>query len=181
MKMMNLLIPCLFYMITIMEILWHLLYYLLFYVLYCLSLANKFSRFVQFGADQDCHCGAVGCRRKLGVRPTKPKISSDAALKLVACQVAVSSPKLKAILSGRDVIRNGTLHVGSSKQARNQQVVHAYNCIGEVIWIARPISGRSFGIIKRFDQYSRKHSIMFEDGNVEFLDMSKEDWEFARL
>ncbi|XP_023521463.1 histone-lysine N-methyltransferase ASHH3-like isoform X2 [Cucurbita pepo subsp. pepo] len=120
-------------------------------------------------------------QRKLGVRPTKPKISSDAALKLVACQVAVSSPKLKAILSGRDVIKNGTLHVGSSKQARNQQVVHAYNCIGEVIWIARPISGRSFGIIKRFDRYSRKHSIMFEDGNVEFLDMSKEDWEFARL
>nr|GMD73800.1 histone-lysine N-methyltransferase ASHH3 [Ipomoea batatas] len=23
-------------------------------------------QFVQFGADQDCHCGAVGCRRKLG-------------------------------------------------------------------------------------------------------------------
>uniref|UniRef100_A0A2N9IM17 SET domain-containing protein n=1 Tax=Fagus sylvatica TaxID=28930 RepID=A0A2N9IM17_FAGSY len=57
-------------------------------------------QFVQFGADQDCHCGAAGCRRKLGVRPTKPKMSSDAALKLVAYQVAVSSPKLKAILSG---------------------------------------------------------------------------------
>lgn len=66
-------------------------------------LANEFSRFVQFGADQDCHCGAVDCRRKLGVRPTKPKTSSDAALKLVASQVAVSSPKLKAYLSKRDV------------------------------------------------------------------------------
>ncbi|XP_061989290.1 histone-lysine N-methyltransferase ASHH3 isoform X4 [Rosa rugosa] len=44
-------------------------------------------QFVQFGADQDCHCGAVGCREKLGVRPTKPKMSSVAALKLVACQV----------------------------------------------------------------------------------------------
>lgn len=30
-------------------------------------------------------------------------MSSVAALKLVACQVAVSSPKLKAILSARDV------------------------------------------------------------------------------
>ncbi|KAA0060212.1 histone-lysine N-methyltransferase ASHH3 [Cucumis melo var. makuwa] len=60
-------------------------------------------QFVQFGADQDCHCGAVDCRRKLGVRPTKPKTSSDAALKLVASQVAVSSPKLKAYLSRRDV------------------------------------------------------------------------------
>lgn len=65
--------------------------------------SNKFSRFVQFGADQDCHCGAAGCRQKLGVKPSKPKVSSDAALKLVACQVAVSSPTLKAVLFGKDV------------------------------------------------------------------------------
>jgi histone-lysine N-methyltransferase SETD2 len=65
--------------------------------------SNKFSRFVQFGADQDCHCGSSGCRKKLGVKPSKPKMSSDAALKLVACQVAVSSPKLKAMMSGKDV------------------------------------------------------------------------------
>lgn len=68
--------------------------------------SNNFSRFVQFGADQDCHCGAAGCRRKLGVRPTKPKMSSDAALKLVAYQVAGSSLELKAVLSGKD------LHMG---------------------------------------------------------------------
>ncbi|EPS59565.1 hypothetical protein M569_15238, partial [Genlisea aurea] len=37
-------------------------------------------QFVQFGADQDCHCGASGCRKKLGVRPSKPKSNpSDAA------------------------------------------------------------------------------------------------------
>ncbi|EXB52174.1 Histone-lysine N-methyltransferase ASHH3 [Morus notabilis] len=59
--------------------------------------------FVQFGADQDCHCGAEGCRRKLGVRPTKTKISSDAALKLVAYQVA---------LSRKDAYQNGDLHIG---------------------------------------------------------------------
>ncbi|GKB19344.1 histone-lysine N-methyltransferase ASHH3-like protein isoform X1, partial [Tanacetum coccineum] len=60
-------------------------------------------QFVQFGADQDCHCGAVGCRRKLGVKPNKSKLSSsDAALKLVACQVAINSPKVKAVLSGKD-------------------------------------------------------------------------------
>ncbi|KAL8139629.1 hypothetical protein V2J09_005650 [Rumex salicifolius] len=44
-------------------------------------------QFVQFGADQDCHCGAPGCRRKLGVKPNKPKTpSSDDTLKLVASQ-----------------------------------------------------------------------------------------------
>lgn len=71
--------------------------------------SNKFSRFVQFGADQDCFCGASGCRQKLGVKPSKPKICSDAALKLVACQVAVSSPQLKAISPGKDVRMGGCL------------------------------------------------------------------------
>uniref|UniRef100_A0A7N2MUF2 Histone-lysine N-methyltransferase ASHH3 n=1 Tax=Quercus lobata TaxID=97700 RepID=A0A7N2MUF2_QUELO len=188
-------------------------------------------QFVQFGADQDCHCGAAGCRRKLGVRPTKPKMSSDAALKLVAYQVAVSSPKLKAILSGEDVYQNGGLHVGSSHVSEQQRTC-SRNCIGEVIMITRPMNkssatkrewsrearaifryrsgtqgardsgslwarsrvemtrpmnascdpyGWSFGIIKRFDKFSRKHSIMFEDGAIEFLDMTKEDWELVTL
>jgi len=70
----------------------------------CLFESNKCSRFVQFGADQDCHCGAVRCRRKLGVKPNKPKLpASDTALKIVACQVAATSPKLKALLSTRHV------------------------------------------------------------------------------
>ncbi|GMY33006.1 histone-lysine N-methyltransferase ASHH3-like isoform X2 [Fagus crenata] len=121
-------------------------------------------QFVQFGADQDCHCGAAGCRRKLGVRPTKPKMSSDAALKLVAYQV----------------YQNGGVHVGSS-HVRKQRRTCSRNCIGEVIMITRPMNERSFGIIKRFDKFSRKHSIMFEDGAIEFLDMTKEDWEFVTL
>lgn len=71
---------------------------------HCVFESNKYSRFVQFGADQDCHCGAVRCRRKLGVKPNKPKLpASDAALKIVACQVAATSPELKALLSTRHV------------------------------------------------------------------------------
>ncbi|KAF2325625.1 hypothetical protein GH714_031284 [Hevea brasiliensis] len=101
-------------------------------------------QFVQFGADQDCHCGAVDCRRKLGVKPSKPKMSSDAALKLVACQVAVSSSKLKAILSGKDVYQNGGLHTGSSQHANSKQQKCSHNCIGEVIQIFRPYNDRHF-------------------------------------
>ncbi|KAK2641634.1 hypothetical protein Ddye_023397 [Dipteronia dyeriana] len=138
-------------------------------------------QFVQFGADQDCHCGAVGCRRKLGVKPSKPKISSDAALKLVACQVAVSSPKLKALLSGKDVYQNGDVNIGTAQPAHNQQEICPRNCIGKVIRICyRPVK-RTFGIIKRFDKYTGKLTVMFEDGNVEFLDMTKEVWELATL
>ena len=44
------------------------------------------------------------CRQKLGVKPGKLKApASDAALKIVACQVAVTSPKVKAFLSGKNV------------------------------------------------------------------------------
>ncbi|KAK8674759.1 hypothetical protein V6N13_032862 [Hibiscus sabdariffa] len=147
-------------------------------------------QFVQFGADQDCHCGAAGCRRKLGVKPSKPKMSSDAALKLVACQVAVSSPTLKAVLFGKDylgmvfsglVLMNGSLPVGTSQHAYNQQQTHFRCCIGEVIKLSRPINDSYFGIIKRFDKYSKKHTVMFEHGGVEFLDLSKEDWELITL
>ncbi|KAF4361658.1 hypothetical protein G4B88_015281 [Cannabis sativa] len=134
-------------------------------------------QFVQFGADQDCHCGAVECRRKLGVKPTKPKMSSDAALKLV-CQVAVSSPKLKAILSANDVCQNGEPHIGSSRSDLKQGTC-SYNCIGQVVMISHPMeTNRSFGIIERFDAYSKKHLIMYEDGDSEFLDMTKVENEY---
>ncbi|KAL1341897.1 hypothetical protein HN51_028465 [Arachis hypogaea] len=119
-------------------------------------------QFVQFGADQDCHCGANMCRRKLGVKPTKPKTSSDAALNLF----------------GDQVYQNGGLHIGNSRLFCQSNCLR--NCIGEVVRI-RHLDIIRFGIIKRFHEYSKKHSIMFEDGRVEFFDMSKEDWELVTL
>lgn len=91
---------------SFVHMLGHVAYHWYISFMSCISWSqfNKFGRFVQFGADQDCHCGALGCRQKLGVKPSKPKVlSSDAALKIVACQVAALSPKVKAILSRKDV------------------------------------------------------------------------------
>ncbi|KAH9620324.1 hypothetical protein KSS87_001147 [Heliosperma pusillum] len=168
-------------------------------------------QFVQFGADQDCHCGAVSCRRKLGVKPNKT--SSEAALKLVA----------------RQVCQNGGVRGGMTNSSRS----NSNNCIGEVVMILRHENTRQmsvsyvslfgpvnlsirglepggvlcfsslssmffddlsfvysvvwlvscwlFGIIKRFDNFSKKHLIMFEDGAVEFIDMSKEEWDVCNL
>ncbi|KAK3030883.1 hypothetical protein RJ639_037233 [Escallonia herrerae] len=176
-------------------------------------------QFVQFGADQNCYCGAAGCRQKLGVKPNKPKLpSSDAALKFVACQVAVTSPKVKAMLSGQDVRLSKRIPayrygiswnlrlLRSSRHDAHQRNQCSHNCIGEVISIIHPMGKRewedyleivegenyedglferhgrrSFGIVRRFDNHTRKHLIMFEDGRLEFLDMSKEDWEFCSL
>ncbi|KAE8734573.1 Histone-lysine N-methyltransferase ASHH3 [Hibiscus syriacus] len=102
--------------------------------------------------------GAAGCRRKLGIKPSKLKMSLDAAaLKLVACQVAVSSPTLKAVLFGKD---NGSLPVGTSR--------HAYNRRRIVFDVA---SVKCFYVVAG----------MLENGCVGFLDLSKEDWELITL
>ncbi|XP_057766944.1 histone-lysine N-methyltransferase ASHH3 isoform X4 [Salvia miltiorrhiza] len=138
-------------------------------------------QFVQFGADQDCHCGATGCRKKLGVKPTKPKIPSDAALKIVTCQVATNCPKLKAVVTNKPVYMNGVPGIGCLSQDPSQWKKRRLNCIGSVIRIDQISDRRSFGIIRRFDSDTRKHLIMFEDGNSEFLDLSKEEWEFCNF
>lgn len=137
-------------------------------------------QFVQFGADQDCHCGSVGCRKKLGVKPNKPKLpSSDAALKIVACQVAGYSPKVKSVVSNRPVYANGISGVGSLRHDPFQQKKKRRNCIGSVIRIFHVSEQRTFGIIRRFDSMRRQHLIMFADGNSDFLDLTKEEWEFC--
>ncbi|XP_059278423.1 histone-lysine N-methyltransferase ASHH3-like isoform X2 [Lycium ferocissimum] len=153
-------------------------------------------QFVQFGADQDCHCGAIECKRKLGIKPNKIKLpSSDAALKLVASQVAAASLKVKALLSAKHDYQTGVPPKGSSNCDSAQRIRRPRNCIGQLVRIIRSFDRSpgdslekflcgnsihwSFGIIKRFDSITKKHLIMFEDGSVEYLDMSKEDWEFC--
>ncbi|KAK4482391.1 hypothetical protein RD792_009546 [Penstemon davidsonii] len=142
--------------------------------------SNKRSRFVQFGADQDCHCGAAGCRQKLGVKPNKLKVpSSDTALKKVACEVAANSPKSKGVPSIKPVYTNKFPGLGGSAHDPARRRKSCRNCIGSVIRILHLSDERSFGIIRRFDNITRKHLIMFEDGSSEFLDLSKEEWEFC--
>ncbi|XP_075097274.1 histone-lysine N-methyltransferase ASHH3 isoform X2 [Nicotiana tabacum] len=139
-------------------------------------------QFVQFGADQDCHCGAAGCRRKLGIKPNKPKHpASDAALKIVARQVAATSPKLKALLCTNHVYQTGAPLIGCMGYDSDIKIRRPHNCIGQVIRIIRSLDRRSFGIVKQFDAIAKKHLIMFEDGSVEYFDLSKEDWEFCNF
>lgn len=58
---------------------------------------RKYSRLVQFGEDQDCHCGAVCCKKKLGAKTSKTKnILSDENVNLTACKaVTRKRPKVK--------------------------------------------------------------------------------------
>ncbi|WMV06836.1 hypothetical protein MTR67_000221 [Solanum verrucosum] len=154
-------------------------------------------QFVQFGADQDCHCGAINCKRKLGIRPNKLKLTSSdaAALKLVACQVAAPFPKEKVLLSAKHDSLTELPPKGNWSFDSAWRIQHPRNCTGQIIRIIRssdqspvdslesriPDVSSSFGIIKQFDSITKKHLIMFEDGSVEHLDMSKEDWGFCNF
>nr|VDC80458.1 unnamed protein product [Brassica rapa] len=127
-------------------------------------------QFVAFGEDQDCHCGAIGCRKKLGVKPNKPKLVSDEETrKIVVSELAQQTLP--------QVHHNGDIHEGTLINNLSEEQTCPRTCIGVVIRLSRPTSDRCFGIIRRFDEVTRKHSVMFEDGVTEFIDLSKEDWE----
>ncbi|XP_077235910.1 histone-lysine N-methyltransferase ASHH3-like isoform X3 [Tasmannia lanceolata] len=163
-------------------------------------------QFVQFGADQNCHCGALGCRQKLGTKPGKPNLSSpDATLKLVACEVAASSPAVKALLFRKDsegfptgVLDRGSSHFGSPYRRE----LCFQNCIGEFVKVRCPREERTVkgyytsqkaltnqlrrkrqdewyaGYISHFNRSSRKHTIIFMDRSKAIIDLSKATWEF---
>ena len=66
----------------------------------CSCDTKSYSRFVQFGADQDCYCGAACCRKKLGAKACKAKsVPSDEAVNLTACKaVTWKPPKVRPVL-----------------------------------------------------------------------------------
>ncbi|KAF3684445.1 Histone-lysine N-methyltransferase ASHH3 [Capsicum annuum] len=142
-------------------------------------------QFVQFGADEECHCGAAECKQKLGSKPNKLKqlfldaAASDAALKLVASQVAAASTKEKASVSEKQDEQTGDPPKGSSNCDSVPGIQHPRNCIGQVVRIIGASEPRDFGVVQRFDSVTKKHLIMFGDGSREYIDMSKEDWEFC--
>ncbi|KAL0674600.1 hypothetical protein Bca4012_002581 [Brassica carinata] len=127
-------------------------------------------QFVPFGEDQDCHCGAIGCRKKLGVKPNKPKLVPDEETR----NIVVSELAQQTL---PPVHHNGDIHEGTLINNLSEEQSCPRTCIGVVIRLSRPTSDRCFGIIRRFHEVTRKHSVMFEDGVTEFIDLSKEDWE----
>ncbi|XP_047317125.1 histone-lysine N-methyltransferase ASHH3 isoform X3 [Impatiens glandulifera] len=154
-------------------------------------------KFVQFGADQSCHCGAVSCRQKLGSKINKPKIpSSEETFKLVSAIVAArrSGKAAEASSSGKDdvthrneaAVYKGGLRSHNNINNNQERRRLGHNCIDDIVRIAYPAidvdDGSSeetyrYGLIQQFDNKSRKHKILFEDGKTETLDLARESWD----
>ncbi|XP_020085419.1 histone-lysine N-methyltransferase ASHH3-like isoform X3 [Ananas comosus] len=121
-------------------------------------------QFVQFGADQDCYCGALGCRQKLGNKHSKLKLSSDTDVQLTLFEDE----------------ENGRSNIAASYSVPWKKKSNSRNCIGEVVRVWSRCDERYVGgVILGFNCYSREHTIIKEDGHIENFDLSKEDWDFV--
>ncbi|RID64961.1 hypothetical protein BRARA_D00194 [Brassica rapa] len=137
-------------------------------------------QFVQFGADQDCYCGASCCRKQLGAKASKAK-------NIPACKVVTWKPPK---LLSSEVRENNLDALGQSRNYCGERKTCRPNCIGVIFMLARPTNQRlilsctlgvtifltvinilrCFGIIRQFDEVSRKHLVTYEDGVTEAID-----------
>ncbi|XP_074572949.1 histone-lysine N-methyltransferase ASHH3-like isoform X1 [Curcuma longa] len=136
-------------------------------------------KFVQFGADQNCYCGSVGCRKKLGSKPGKLKTpTSDDALELILCQMAASAPGSKSLLYAKTDLQSGRPNMGSCSLLARKRKSDFESCICEVVRVWSPQDKRYYGgVILAFNSHSKKHTIITEDERVVCIDLSKEDWD----
>ncbi|KAF2915572.1 hypothetical protein DAI22_09g045100 [Oryza sativa Japonica Group] len=106
-------------------------------------------KFVQFGADQDCHCGSSNCRKMLGI--TKPVNSI--------------------------VLHNGNL--SQDQHVRKKRKTYLENCIGEIVrlWHRRHSMYLAASIYD-FNERNGIHTLLFTDATIEEFDLREEDWDF---
>ncbi|CAH2063469.1 unnamed protein product, partial [Thlaspi arvense] len=129
-------------------------------------------QFVQFGEDQDCYCGAVDCRKKLGAKPDKTKNTlPDEDVNPTSSKVVTRKQRKVKKTRGRRAAGQSWSNLGHRTVFRN--------CIGLVIMLARPSDQMRFGMIRQFDEFSRKHLVTYEDGVTEFIDISGEVWKLV--
>ncbi|CAB75815.1 putative protein [Arabidopsis thaliana] len=120
-------------------------------------------QFVQFGADQDCYCGAVCCRKKLGAKPCKTKNTTlEEAVKPVACKVTWKTPKLL-----NSEVRETNLDAsGQAWNNHSQRKICCRDCIGAYYTAQMKVLTLVVDIFQ----------VMYEDGVTEIIDMCREVW-----
>eukprot|EP00249_Psilotum_nudum_P018886 c27003_g1_i1 orf=507-2315(+) len=151
-------------------------------------------QFVQFGTDQKCYCGASACRGKLGAKPSKQKLCSDAAMQIVTNEVLLSRQIKKSKPSGGFSIECGFNCIDRIFRQRKVSS-HAINkiegiqdplqnqktpstCVGLRIRVWWPLDQKFYsGKIVGFDPGEGTHQIDYDDGEKETLFMDKETWE----
>uniref|UniRef100_A0ACD5XQY9 Uncharacterized protein n=1 Tax=Avena sativa TaxID=4498 RepID=A0ACD5XQY9_AVESA len=108
-------------------------------------------KFVQFGADQDCHCGSSNCRKRVGAsKPFNPV-----------------------------VLHNGNSGSSQDKCDMKKRKTTSDNCIGEIIrlWDRRDKMYIP-AVVHDYDEYTGMHTLLLDEETTEKFYMREEDWDF---
>uniref|UniRef100_A0A453KKZ5 Histone-lysine N-methyltransferase ASHH3 n=4 Tax=Triticinae TaxID=1648030 RepID=A0A453KKZ5_AEGTS len=108
-------------------------------------------KFVQFGADQDCHCGSSNCRKMVG---TSKSVNSF-------------------------ILHNGNSTSSQDQHDMKKRKTTSDNCIGEIIrlWDRRDKMYVP-AVVHDYDEYTGMHTLLLDEETTENFDMREEDWDF---
>eukprot|EP00250_Pteridium_aquilinum_P022813 c2573_g1_i1 orf=282-2036(+) len=156
-------------------------------------------QFIPFGQEQDCLCGASGCRGKLGRRPSKQKISAIMALKVVQRELLMVRQTKRSKFCGvgtepgyhsidqffpkRKKLQFSSVCESEAKiWSPTKETTSTVPCIGRRVQIWWPLDQKFYhGKIMDFDDQESTHKIVYDDGQEEVLHMDKEIWQLEKL
>ncbi|CAN6204118.1 unnamed protein product [Urochloa humidicola] len=110
-------------------------------------------KFVQFGPDQDCHCGSSNCRKMLGSTKSVTSLIFQAGYSL-------SKPQNQYV-------------------KKRKRKTRCENCIGQFLRFWHPRQKMYVGCwVIDFDQDTKMHTLQFTDFHVEKFNLKEEEWHF---
>lgn len=148
-------------------------------------------KFIQFGTNQYCHCGAPECRGQLG-KPMKQRKTSEEAVDTTLTGCSLPQTLKKSNLCGNFSLKHAPCE---HKHQRRKSASHASNggavtqalqseqsrgakLVGLRIKIWWPLDQKFYhGKVLSFDGITGKHQICYDDGEIEALCLFKELWE----
>nr|CAB3456770.1 unnamed protein product [Digitaria exilis] len=112
-------------------------------------------KFVQFGDDQDCHCGSSNCRKMLGTAKSVNSI----------------------------IFRNGLSGTSRNQHVKKKKrKTMCENCLGQILRLWHPRQRKYVGCwVFDFDQETKIHTLQFPDLHLEKFNLKEEEWHFLSV
>eukprot|EP00850_Spirogloea_muscicola_P003184 SM000012S25446 [mRNA] locus=s12:1163763:1167737:- [translate_table: standard] len=126
-------------------------------------------QFVQFGSERmDCHCGMEGCRGILSAN-TKKDYQNDVHRELF---LATSQQPFRAEgIADRD-----------GQMPSRSKILSSISLCGKRVRVWWPLDQAFYcGNVQCYNVVTKKHTILYEDGTTEELNLSKEDWKYEEV
>eukprot|EP00850_Spirogloea_muscicola_P007559 SM000038S14372 [mRNA] locus=s38:513871:517844:- [translate_table: standard] len=126
--------------------------------------------FVQFGSERmDCHCGMEGCRGILSAN-TKKDYQNDVHRELFPAT------------SQQPPTAEGNADRADGQMLSRSKILSLISLCGKRVRVWWPLDQAYYcGDVKCYNVVTKKHTILYEDGTTEELNLSKEDWKYEEV